>query len=96
MFARTGDGKAPTGAFAGGDRSGIEGRSLLQEQTGVNRALQPTASALLTLDRSPCCTPPNSLLLAEGTEENVIDFKLLLLKVGILGAEPWSGRTEEK
>lgn len=36
------------------------------------------------------CTPSYSLYLSEVAEEQGIDFKKLPLKIGILGAEPWS------
>lgn len=37
-----------------------------------------------------CCTPSYALTLAEAGEEMGIDMRALKLKVGILGAEPWS------
>lgn len=37
-----------------------------------------------------CCTPSYALYLAERGEEMGIDMKSLKLRVGILGAEPWS------
>jgi len=39
-----------------------------------------------------CCTPSYLLFLAETGEEMGIDMKSLRLRVGILGAEPWSER----
>jgi phenylacetate-CoA ligase len=39
-----------------------------------------------------CCTPSYLLYLAETGEEMGIDMKSLRLRVGILGAEPWSER----
>jgi phenylacetate-CoA ligase len=37
-----------------------------------------------------CCTPSYALTLAEAGEEMGIDMRSLKLRVGILGAEPWS------
>ncbi len=37
-----------------------------------------------------CCTPSYAMFLAEAAEEMGVDMKSLPLKVGILGAEPWS------
>ena len=37
-----------------------------------------------------CCTPSYALYLAEAGEEMGVDMKSLKLRVGILGAEPWS------
>jgi phenylacetate-CoA ligase len=39
-----------------------------------------------------CCTPSYLLFLAETGEEMGVDMKSLRLRVGILGAEPWSER----
>lgn len=39
-----------------------------------------------------CCTPSYALFLAEQGQEMGIDMKSLRLRVGILGAEPWSER----
>src|SRR4029453_15184446 len=39
-----------------------------------------------------CCTPSYALLIAEVAKEEGIDLTSLPLKVGIFGAEPWSGR----
>lgn len=46
--------------------------------------MQDFGSTVLT------CTPSYSLYLAEAAAEEGIDIKALKLKVGILGAEPWS------
>lgn len=46
--------------------------------------MQDFGSTVLT------CTPSYSLFLAEAAAEEGIDIKSLKLKVGILGAEPWS------
>jgi len=37
-----------------------------------------------------CCTPSYALTLAEAGEEMGVDMRSLKLRVGILGAEPWS------
>ncbi len=39
-----------------------------------------------------CCTPSYLLFLAEAGKEMGVDMKALKLRVGILGAEPWSER----
>lgn len=51
--------------------------------------MQDFGSTVLT------CTPSYSLYLAEAAEEEGIDFKNLKLKVGILGAEPWSEKMRQ-
>jgi phenylacetate-CoA ligase len=43
-----------------------------------------------------CCTPSYLLFLAEAGKEMGVDMKSLRLRVGILGAEPWSGRMREQ
>ena len=43
-----------------------------------------------------CCTPSYVLYLAERGEEMGIDMKSLKLRVGILGAEPWSERMRDE
>jgi len=43
-----------------------------------------------------CCTPSYVLYLAEQGEEMGIDMKSLKLRVGILGAEPWSERMRDE
>ncbi|OPY89560.1 MAG: Phenylacetate-coenzyme A ligase [Syntrophaceae bacterium PtaU1.Bin231] len=43
-----------------------------------------------------CCTPSYALTLAEAGEEMGIDMKSLKLRVGILGAEPWSDRMKDE
>jgi phenylacetate-CoA ligase len=43
-----------------------------------------------------CCTPSYSLLIAEVAEEDRIDLSSLPLKVGMVGAEPWSERMREE
>jgi phenylacetate-CoA ligase len=43
-----------------------------------------------------CCTPSYLLFLAEAGREMGIDMKTLKLRVGILGAEPWSERMREQ
>jgi len=43
-----------------------------------------------------CCTPSYALYLAERGEEMGIDMKSLKLRVGILGAEPWSERMRDE
>ncbi|MBN1409251.1 MAG: phenylacetate--CoA ligase [Spirochaetales bacterium] len=48
------------------------------------KTMQDFKSTVLT------CTPSYSLMLAEIGKEKGIDFKKLPLKVGFLGAEPWS------
>lgn len=48
---------------------------------------------LLLQDFGPtaiCCTPSYLLFLAEAGEEMGVDMKSLRLRVGVLGAEPWS------
>ncbi len=52
--------------------------------------MQDFGSTVLT------CTPSYSLYLAEAAEEEGIDFKNLKLKVGILGAEPWSEKMRQE
>jgi phenylacetate-CoA ligase len=39
-----------------------------------------------------CCTPSYALLIAEIASEEGVDLDALQLKVGLFGAEPWSGR----
>jgi phenylacetate-CoA ligase len=43
-----------------------------------------------------CCTPSYLLFLAEAGKEMGVDMKALKLRVGILGAEPWSERMREQ
>jgi phenylacetate-CoA ligase len=43
-----------------------------------------------------CCTPSYLLFLAEAGKEMGVDMKSLRLRIGILGAEPWSGRMREQ
>ena len=43
-----------------------------------------------------CCTPSYLLFLAEAGKEMGVDMKYLRLRVGILGAEPWSERMREQ
>ncbi|HNY65494.1 MAG TPA: phenylacetate--CoA ligase [Deltaproteobacteria bacterium] len=43
-----------------------------------------------------CCTPSYLLFLAEAGREMGVDMKSLRLRVGILGAEPWSERMREQ
>jgi phenylacetate-CoA ligase len=43
-----------------------------------------------------CCTPSYALYLAEQGEEMGVDMKSLNLRVGILGAEPWSEKIREE
>jgi phenylacetate-CoA ligase len=43
-----------------------------------------------------CCTPSYSLYLAEQGEEMGVDMKSLKLRVGILGAEPWSEKMRQE
>lgn len=43
-----------------------------------------------------CCTPSYALYLAEQGEEMGVDMRSLRLRVGILGAEPWSERMREE
>lgn len=43
-----------------------------------------------------CCTPSYLLFLAESGKEMGVDMKSLRLRVGILGAEPWSERMREQ
>ena len=43
-----------------------------------------------------CCTPSYSLLISEVAEEESIDIKTLLLRVGLFGAEPWSESMREE
>ncbi|MDY0045071.1 MAG: phenylacetate--CoA ligase, partial [Syntrophales bacterium] len=43
-----------------------------------------------------CCTPSYALYLAEQGEEMGVDMKSLRLRVGILGAEPWSEQMREE
>lgn len=52
--------------------------------------MQDFGSTVLT------CTPSYSLYLAEAAEEEGIDFKKLKLKIGILGAEPWSEKMRQE
>jgi len=54
---------------------------------------------LLLQDFGPtaiCCTPSYLLFLAEAGREMGVDMKSLRLRVGILGAEPWSERMREQ
>jgi len=54
---------------------------------------------LLLQDFGPtaiCCTPSYLLFLAEAAKEMGIDLKSLRLRVGILGAEPWSEKMREQ
>ena len=43
-----------------------------------------------------CCTPSYALYLAEQGEEMGVDMRSLRLRVGILGAEPWSERMRQE
>ncbi len=43
-----------------------------------------------------CCTPSYLLFLAEAGKEMGVDMKSLKLRVGILGAEPWSEKMREQ
>jgi phenylacetate-CoA ligase len=43
-----------------------------------------------------CCTPSYALYLAEQGEEMGVDMKSLKLRVGILGAEPWSENMKDE
>ncbi|MDO9529671.1 MAG: phenylacetate--CoA ligase [Syntrophales bacterium] len=43
-----------------------------------------------------CCTPSYALYLAEQGEEMGIDMRSLKLRVGILGAEPWSEKMRQE
>lgn len=43
-----------------------------------------------------CCTPSYALYLAEQGEELGVDMRSLKLRVGILGAEPWSEKIREE
>ncbi|MFB3925763.1 MAG: phenylacetate--CoA ligase family protein [Syntrophales bacterium] len=43
-----------------------------------------------------CCTPSYALTLAEAGEEMGVDMRSLNLRVGVLGAEPWSERMKEE
>lgn len=43
-----------------------------------------------------CCTPSYALTLAEAGEEMGVDMKSLKLRVGILGAEPWSEKMRQE
>jgi phenylacetate-CoA ligase len=43
-----------------------------------------------------CCTPSYLLFLAETGEEMGVDMKSLRLRVGVLGAEPWSERMRQE
>jgi phenylacetate-CoA ligase len=43
-----------------------------------------------------CCTPSYALYLAEQGEEMGVDMKSLKLRVGILGAEPWSDNMKDE
>jgi phenylacetate-CoA ligase len=43
-----------------------------------------------------CCTPSYALYLAEQGEEMGVDMKSLNLRVGILGAEPWSEKMRQE
>lgn len=43
-----------------------------------------------------CCTPSYALYLAEQGEEMEVDMRSLKLRVGILGAEPWSEKIREE
>lgn len=52
--------------------------------------MQDFGSTVLT------CTPSYSLYLAEAADEEGIDIKQLKLKVGILGAEPWSEKMRQE
>ncbi|HHO76742.1 MAG TPA: phenylacetate--CoA ligase [Deltaproteobacteria bacterium] len=54
---------------------------------------------LLLQDFGPtaiCCTPSYLLFLAEAGREMGVDMKSLKLRVGILGAEPWSERMRDE
>jgi phenylacetate-CoA ligase len=54
---------------------------------------------LLLQDFGPtaiCCTPSYLLFLADAGKEMGVDMKSLRLRVGILGAEPWSERMREQ
>jgi phenylacetate-CoA ligase len=52
--------------------------------------MQDFGSTVLT------CTPSYSLFLAEVAAEEGIDIRKLKLKVGILGAEPWSEKMRQE
>ncbi|HPC02268.1 MAG TPA: phenylacetate--CoA ligase [Syntrophales bacterium] len=43
-----------------------------------------------------CCTPSYALYLAEQGEEMGVDMRSLKLRVGVLGAEPWTERMREE
>jgi phenylacetate-CoA ligase len=43
-----------------------------------------------------CCTPPYALYLAEQGKEMGVDMGSLKLRVGVLGAEPWTERMREE
>jgi len=43
-----------------------------------------------------CCTPSYLLFLAETGEEMGVDMKALRLRIGVLGAEPWSERMRQE
>ncbi len=43
-----------------------------------------------------CCTPSYALTLAEAGKEMGVDMKSLKLRVGILGAEPWSDKMRDE
>ena len=43
-----------------------------------------------------CCTPSYALTLAEAGQEMGVDMKSLKLRVGILGAEPWSDKMRDE
>ncbi|MEA3470297.1 MAG: phenylacetate--CoA ligase [Thermodesulfobacteriota bacterium] len=43
-----------------------------------------------------CCTPSYALYLAEQGEEMGVDMKSLKLRVGMLGAEPWSDKMKDE
>ncbi|MBN2297019.1 MAG: phenylacetate--CoA ligase [Deltaproteobacteria bacterium] len=54
---------------------------------------------LLLQDFGPtaiCCTPSYLMFLADAGKEMGVDMKSLKLRVGILGAEPWSERMREQ
>ena len=43
-----------------------------------------------------CCTPSYALTLAETGKEMGVDMKSLKLRIGVLGAEPWSDRMRDE
>ncbi|WP_147821603.1 phenylacetate--CoA ligase family protein [Salidesulfovibrio onnuriiensis] len=73
------------GAHYGGETLGA---AMVPVSGGATRR-----QVMLLKDFAPtviCCTPSYSLFLAETAEEMGIDIRELPLKIGILGAEPWT------